>query len=148
QAQKEISLIGMGSLIGILIIFVLSFRSVRPILYASIPILVGIVTGTVVCLTVFETIHIMTLVFGASLIGIAIDYSLHFFAERYYRQPTPPPYQTLVNIMPGITLGLTSSVIGYTAFFMTSFPGLRQMGLFSATGLISAFCCVVFWFPR
>lgn len=148
QAQREISVIGTGSLIGILMIFAYSFRSIRPILYALIPIAVGIITATVVCLTIFRTMHIMTLVFGASLIGISIDYSLHFFAERFYQTPLPTPRQAITNILPGITLGLISSIIGYLAFFATSFPGLQQMALFSSTGLIAAYCCVVFWFPR
>lgn len=148
QGQREISIIGIGSLIGILMIFAYSFRSIRPILYALIPIATGIITATVVCLTVFKTLHIMTLVFGASLIGISIDYSLHFFAERFYQTPLPSPSQAVANILPGITLGLISSIMGYVAFFTTSFPGLQQMALFSTTGLIAAYCCVVFWFPK
>ena len=49
--------------------------------------------------------------------------------------------------MPGLSLTLLAAVIGYAGLALTPFPGLRQMALFSALGLIFAWLTVVFWFP-
>jgi len=49
--------------------------------------------------------------------------------------------------MPGLVLTLLAAVIGYMGLAFTPFPGLRQMALFSALGLIFAWMTVVCWFP-
>lgn len=147
QAKREISVIGTGSLLGVLVLFLISFTSLRPLFYALIPISIGIAIALSVSLMVFNAIHIMTLVFGVSLIGVSIDYALHFFAEQSNPAHADTPAQSIARIMPGISLGLITSLIGYSAFFIAPFPGLQQMALFSFVGLLSAYCCVIFWFP-
>jgi predicted exporter len=42
---------------------------------------------------------------------------------------------------------VVTTVIGYMALALTPFPGLRQMALFSAVGLVFAWLTVVVWFP-
>lgn len=142
QAQKEISTIGLGSLAGILILMLWVFRSLRLVTILLLPIAVGCAVATSVALLVFERVHIVTFAFGAGLIGVAIDYALHFMCERQRHQHVLP------RIMPGLLLGLFSSVLAYAAQAMSPFPGLRQMAVFSAVGLVAAWLTVVIWLPR
>lgn len=142
QAEQEISTIGLGSLVGILLLMLWVFRSVRLVTLLLLPIAVGCAVATAVALLVFERVHIVTFAFGAGLIGVAIDYSLHFICERQRHQHVLP------RIMPGLFLGLFSSVLAYSAQAMSPFPGLRQMAVFSAVGLIAAWLTVVIWLPR
>lgn len=142
QAEQEISTIGLGSLAGILLLMLWVFRSLRLVTLLLLPIAVGCAVATAVALLVFERVHIVTFAFGAGLIGVAIDYSLHFICERQRHQHVLP------RIMPGLLLGLFSSVLAYSAQAMSPFPGLRQMAVFSAVGLIAAWLTVVIWLPR
>lgn len=142
QAEKEISTIGLGSLAGILLLMLWVFKKLRLVGLILLPILVGTAVATAVAFLVFERVHIVTFAFGAGLIGVAIDYALHFICERQQHQ------QVLRRIMPGLLLGLFSSVLAYAAMAMTPFPGLRQMAVFSAVGLIAAWLTVVIWLPR
>lgn len=142
QAEKEISTIGLGSLAGILILMLWVFRSLRLVTILLLPIAVGCAVATSVALLVFERVHIVTFAFGAGLIGVAIDYALHFICERQRHQ------HVLARIMPGLLLGLFSSVLAYAAQAMSPFPGLRQMAVFSAVGLVAAWLTVVIWLPR
>ncbi len=142
QAEKEISTIGLGSIAGILILMLWVFRSLRLVTILLLPIAVGCAVATSVALLVFERVHIVTFAFGAGLIGVAIDYALHFMCERQRHQ------QVLPRIMPGLLLGLFSSVLAYAAQAMSPFPGLRQMAVFSAVGLVAAWLTVVIWLPR
>jgi len=142
QAEQEISTIGLGSLAGILILMLWVFRRVRLVTILLLPIVVGCAVATAVVMLVFERVHIVTFAFGAGLIGVAIDYALHFICERQRHQLVLP------RIMPGLFLGLFSSVLAYTALAMTPFPGLRQMAVFSAVGLITAWLTVVIVLPR
>jgi predicted exporter len=53
----------------------------------------------------------------------------------------------LKRLLPGLGLTLLAAVIGYMGLALTPFPGLRQMAVFSALGLVFAWLTVVFWFP-
>ncbi|MGZ4995884.1 MAG: MMPL family transporter, partial [Methylobacter sp.] len=70
SAKQEISTVGIGSSFGIIVLLWVTFRSVRPLLLSSIAIGSGLLAALVVCVLFFGKIHILTLVFGASLIGV------------------------------------------------------------------------------
>ena len=146
SAQSEVSIIGTGSIVGILLLMLLSFRSLRESLLSLIPILVGLSSGFVITGLVFTRIHVITLVFGSSLVGVCIDYSVHYFTHA--RSMSSGVRSAVLNaILPGLTMGLVTSVIGYAALAVAPFPGLQQMALFGSVGLVGAFFSVVAWFP-
>jgi predicted exporter len=142
SAKSEISTIGLGSLIGVILLLVLAFKSIRPLVLTLISLGSGVFLGLTVTHLAFGSTHVLTLVFGASLIGVAVDYSFHYFASaNESRRP-------LKHILGAITLGLISSVIGYAALFSTPFPGLQQMAVFCAAGLFGAFLTVTLLFDK
>ncbi len=147
SSQRDIKIIGAGSLIGIILLTVIVFGTLRHLLLAVIPITVGMVFAAGVCFTVFDSVHIVTLVFGSSLIGVCIDYSFHYFAEQRLAQSGWRPLDGLRHIFPGITLGAITSVIGYLSLLVAPFPGLKQMALFSSVGLAGAYGTVVCFYP-
>ena len=142
SAKSEISTIGLGSLIGVIVLLIVAFKSVTPLFLTLTSLGAGIFLGFTMTHAFFGSVHVLTLVFGASLIGVAVDYSFHYFASA---NETPKP---LTKILAAISLGLISSVIGYAALFTTPFPGLQQMALFCATGLIGAFLTVTLLFDQ
>lgn len=147
SAKQQISTIGLGSLLGILLLIFLAFRSLLPLWFSLFSIAVGLLSGLVACLLVFKEVHLITLVFGASLIGVSIDYCFHYFADQYDGGHHWNARKGLERILPGISLGLITSLIGYAALFIAPFPGLRQIALFSSVGLLASYLCVVYWFP-
>ncbi|MCK5717730.1 MAG: hypothetical protein KAH77_09595 [Thiomargarita sp.] len=147
SAQQEISTIGVGSLIGIVLLILIAFKSLRPLWFSLVPIAVGLLAGLMACVLFFKEIHLITLVFGASLIGVSIDYCFHYFADQYDGGRDWDAHKGLQRIFPGITLGLMTSIIGYLALFITPFPGLQQIALFSAVGLLASYLSVICWFP-
>lgn len=162
QAQHEISTIGTGSILGILLLLLASFRYISRVLLAFLPLMIGSLVAMSLSLLIFDRIHLITLAFGASLIGVAIDYSLHYFCvEEELRakealcaenKPTNPAHpqatrSPLRHILPGLVLGLLSTVMAYAAQAAAPFPGLQQMALFSVFGLIGAWITVTCWLP-
>lgn len=146
-AETEVSTIGVGSILGVILLFLLVFRGPRPLFLGLLPIATGLLCGTLACFVVFGRIHLLTLGFGASIIGICIDYCFHYYCERL-GEDTPKPKAALQHILPAISLGAFTSILGYLGLFIAPFPGLRQMALFSAAGLLGAFATVVLAFPR
>lgn len=146
QAKWELSTIGIGSLAGVIALIWLTFRSLRPIALIMLSVGVGCLGALSVCSLVFERIHLLTLVFGASLIGGAQDYGTYFLCHRL-GDGQLDSRRLLRWLLPSLALALITTVAGYLALALTPFPGLRQMGVFSALGLIFAWLTVIFWFP-
>lgn len=146
QASREVNTIGWGSLGAVLLLVWLAFRTLRPIALVALSLLVGTATALSVTALVFEKVHLITLVFGASLVGVAEDYGIHYFASRQ-GDPKAKPRTLMRALLPGLSLALATSVLAYLVLGLAPFPGLRQMALFSATGLAAAFLTVVCWFP-
>ena len=146
QASGEISTIGWGSLAAVLLLVWLAFRSLRPILLVSASLLIGVAAALSLTALVFGKVHLLTLVFGASLVGVAEDYGIHWFAARQ-GHPQLERGRLLRWLLPGMLLAWLTSALAYLALGLTPIPGLRQMALFSVTGLAAAFVTVVCWFP-
>lgn len=145
SALELSSAIGGVSLLATALLLLVVFRSARPLLLGLLSVVVGLVSALSVCLLVFGTLHVAAQLFGASLIGIAADYSLLYFAQIF--SPAADANQRLRQVLAGISLGMATTVIGYLTLALSPFPGLHQVALFSAVGLVAAYATVVLWFP-
>jgi predicted exporter len=147
QARREVSIIGVGSIAGIVLLMWLAFHSLKPIAWVMLSIAVGCLGGISAAWLLFERVHLLTLVFGASLIGVAQDYGIYFLCKKLSADAKLDSHRLLRRLLAPLALTLVTTVIGYMALALTPFPGLRQMAVFSAVGLVFAWLTVVFWFP-
>lgn len=145
QATREITWVGGGATLGILLMLLLAFRRWQALL-AFVPVLVGMLFGSVACVALFGTMHVMTLVLGSSLIGVAVDYPLHYLSKSWSLRPWRS-WSAVRLTLPGLSLSLATSCIGYLALAFTPFPALTQIAAFSAAGLIGAYLSAVCLLP-
>jgi len=125
-------------------ILLLAYRSARVLLLALLPVLSGIVAGIAAVSLGFGFVHGITLGFGVTLIGEAVDYAIYLFTQ------TPPgaaPAMTLRAIGPTLRLGMLTSVCGFSAMLFSSFTGFAQLGLFTIVGLLVALTVTRFVLP-
>ncbi len=150
SAKREVSTIGNGSLAGIIVLMLLVFRGARALLASLLPLATGVLAGLLATLWCYGEIHLITLVFGSSVIGVAMDYSLHYLAEHYKISAAAggDRYASLRRVFPGISYAMLTSVIAYAAIGFAPFPVLRQIALFSCAGLFMAWLTVVSLYPR
>lgn len=147
SAQQEISTIGLGSSLGLIFLVWFGFRSLRPMLTEFIAVSSGSLVALAVTHTWFGEIHLITLVFGASLIGVCVDFSFYFMAlQSQHRQLKG--FQILTPLLPSLFMGLMTTVAAYLVLSFTPFPGFRQIALFSMVGLISAWITSILLLPR
>ena len=146
QANLEMSTVGFGSMAAILIVMWLAFRSARPLVLVGVTVALGVAAGLSACALVFGKVHVVTLVFGASLVGVAEDFGIHYFANRQ-AAPQVPRTDLLWHHLPALSLALVTSIAGYAMLAVAPFPGLRQVALYSGVGLLAAFLGAVAWFP-
>ena len=149
KATREISLIGGGATLGTLLLLLLAFRRVR-VLVSLLPIGMALLAGCTACVLVFGQINALTLVLGASLVGVAADYPQHYLSKSWSNAEGIDGWTSwgaLRATLPGLSLSLGTNLIGYLALAFTPFPALTQVALFSAAGLIAAYLCSVCLLP-
>ncbi|MGE5467975.1 MAG: MMPL family transporter, partial [Ignavibacteria bacterium] len=147
SAEREVDLIGAGSMAGMLALLYLVFRSLRPLALGLLSVGFGICTAVAVTIAVYGEMHLITLVFGASLIGEAIDYAVQYFAANLGAGDAWEPMTGLRTIAPGITVALATSLLGYGVLLLAPFPALAQIALFAIAGLSAAWLSVFLLLP-
>lgn len=147
KAHQEVATFGTISLVGTILLLLFVHRSMRPVMMSAGSIALGVVAALTVSHLVFGRVHLLTLVFGASLIGVAADYSTYFLTDAFRVPDRWTGPDALRHVTPGVLLGLTTALVAYAVLAATPFPALRQIATFSATGLATACGCVLCLFP-
>jgi predicted exporter len=124
----------LSALAGLLVAATLlaAFRSLRVLLLAFVPVISGALAGIAAVGLIFRTVHGITLGFGSTLIGEAVDYAVYLFTQT---TPDSPAERTLERIWPTLRLGVLTSICGFSAMLLSGFDGFVQLGLFTITGL-------------
>lgn len=146
-AKNDITVLGSFSVLGLFIIFWLSFRSFRPFLLCALSLSVGVVFALVLTLLVFGSIHSVTLVMCVSLVGVSADYTIYFLVDRMDTGKTDCPLQTRDRLSGSLIHAVLTSSAAYAFMLFAPLPGLRQFALFSAVGLLASCTTVLLWFP-
>ena len=122
-----------AALVSAILLF--AYRSARMLVLALLPVLSGVLAGIAAVSLAFGFVHGITLGFGVTLIGEAVDYAIYLFTQT---APGAAPAATLSRIWPTLRLGMLTSVCGFSAMLLSSFTGFAQLGLFTITGLVVA----------
>lgn len=147
SASKEITIISVISLLAVLFILLFVFRSAKPVIFSLVSISISVITAFLITLGVFRNMHILTLVFGTSLIGSSIDYSLHFFTHWAGNKELASGSEIRGHLLPGLTMAIISTGICYAVLLFAPFTLLKQISLFSLSGLVSSFLTTIGLFP-
>lgn len=129
--QSEVRRLAIASLVLVVGLLLLVYRSPLLLGMSLLPVLTGALAGITAVSLGFGQVHGLTLGFGTTLIGEAVDYAIYFFVQR----PGPGAARLFWRT---IWLGLLTSVAGFVALLGSGFPGLAQLGLYSTCGLVAA----------
>ncbi|WP_157976649.1 MMPL family transporter [Parahaliea mediterranea] len=140
SASREVSTIGLVSLLVLAALLYRYLRSARALAMTALCIASGLLCAVLATTIVTRQIHLITLVFGAALIGIAADYALHFLAHALRHGDGRA-------VLRGVTLGALSSALAFGTLVLLPFPGIRQIGVFMAAGLLGSYATVALLFP-
>ena len=123
----------------IVVLLLAVYRSLPALLLTLVPVASGALAGVACVAAGFGAVHGITLGFGITLIGEAVDYSVYLFIQA------AADFRHLV--WPTIRLGVLTSICGFAALLPSAFPGLAQLGLYSIAGLIAAALVTRFVLP-
>ncbi|MFU8830698.1 MAG: MMPL family transporter [Wenzhouxiangella sp.] len=118
----------------LLLVLAWAWRSPVLVVAGALPLATGVVCGLVVTAVAFDQVHGLTLAFGFTLLGVALDYPIHLFGHGTGRRLN----QAARKIRGPLLLGAASTLIAYVTIWTSTSPGLAQLGAFSAAGLAGA----------
>lgn len=128
---------------AVLFVLLIAFRNLRFLLLASLPIGAGFLAGLTLVTLLFDKVHGITLAFGFTLLGVAIDYPLHLFSHSLHDSGQ----RAIGRIWPTMRIGVISTAVAYLALAFSGSEGLAQLGLFTAGGVTVAVLVTRTWLP-
>lgn len=143
--KHDVERLSTLSLILVVALLLTVYRSPRTLALGLLPVLSGVAAGLAAVSLTFGAVHGLTLGFGTTLIGEAVDYSIYLFVQSARADGAKPgakPADSLrawiATYWPTIRLGVLTSVCGFASMLFSGFPGLVQLGLYSILGLVTA----------
>jgi predicted exporter len=137
RMSGDLTRISMLSTAAVLVVLILMFASVRNIVVGFLPVIGGGLASVTAALLLFGQVHGLTLAIGSTLIGAAIDYPILLITHRVLA-PDESADATMDRVWMGALMGGITTAAGFIALIWTSFPGVREMAVASAVGMLAA----------
>jgi predicted exporter len=134
---------------GILLVGLVAFLFLRRrllLLHLLAVAAVSLAGGLATVLLFFPVVHVLSLVVGGLLVGVAVDYGIHILLHR----PSNPEdgfALTLREVRKPLLASALSTAAGFTALTFADLILIQQIGAFVAGGLVMAMLGCFLWFP-
>ncbi|WP_051940982.1 MMPL family transporter [Stenoxybacter acetivorans] len=145
RAETEGARMGIIGTLLTLLLLLLLFRRAR-VLWVFMPVAVGLGLGFAACVLVFGQIHVLTLVIGTSLVGVLLDFPLHWLAPALLSEKWQAKI-AMNRLLPAFVLACLITALGYVLLLFAPLPILRQCAVFSIAALIGALWASVCGLP-
>lgn len=138
--EREVHQLAIAGTVVMGVLLFAAFASLRALGAAVVPVVTGIVGGIAAVSLVFGgQVHGITLGFGSTLIGEAVDYAIYYLIQARAPAGSGSGWRRWRDEnWPTVRLGLLTSLCGFAALAFSGFPGLAQLGVFSMAGLCAA----------
>jgi predicted exporter len=146
QIKNEVEWLAVTGTVLVSLLLLAAFASPTAVAVAMLPVVTGVLAGVVAVSLLFGNVHGMTLGFGSTLIGEAVDYAIYYLIQA--RGHGGNGWRQWVrSSWPTVRLGLLTSLCGFAALLFSGFPGLQQLGVFSLAGLVGAVLATRYLLP-
>jgi len=148
QIEREVRWLAIAGTLLMSTLLLLAFASLSALVVAMLPVASGVLAGIAAVSLAYGTVHGITLGFGSTLIGEAVDYAIYYLIQAHGQAGSGAGWRRwLGSGWPTVRLGLLTSICGFGALVFSGFPGLAQLGTFSIAGLLAAAVTTRFVLP-
>lgn len=142
QMQADTKLTLGITLALLLLLFIAFFRQVFAPLQIMIPVIFGGLFSMAMLYLLREKVSLMALGASSVILGIAVNYSLHFLSHLRHAGSKE---ETIRELTEPMTIGSFTTVFAFLSLLLVHTPVLQELGLFTAFNLIgSSFCTLIF----
>ena len=134
--RADIRLLTILAVVFVTTFLFAAFRSLTFLVLVLVPLALGVIAAIGSVLLFFGSIHGITLAFGVTLTGVAVDYPIHLVSQLPGTDEKPGVH--IKRIWPTLRLGVITTTIAYASLVFSDFQGLTQLGVFTVTGLLTA----------
>lgn len=143
QGEWEGSTLGALSLVCVCLVLLVAFRSLW-ILSISLVVFFGFMCGLVSVFIFFPSVSILSLILSTSLVGLVLDFALHWLGHVQKQTITISSINPMIKIF---TIGLVVTGSGYLLFLFSPLSFLHQIAIFSIFTLLGAYFATIFLLP-
>lgn len=144
--QDDINRIGLVSMAGQIILFLLLFRSIGNLFQVFTVLAVVILSSILATQLAFGYVHGMTVAIGSTLMGVCIDYPIHALVHAHAAE-TGKRTEAIAEVWPSMLLGGFTTMVGYAVLGASGYPGFQQVAVYAATGIVVALLLTRFVLP-
>jgi len=135
QIKKDSTLTSILALSLITLILILYFRRILIPVFILLPVAFGAVFSLALIYLLKGEVSAIALGAGSIVLGIAINYSLHFFTHFKHEQSVE---RVLKDLTAPMLLGCTTTVAAFLALQFAKSEAMHDFGLFAGCSLIGA----------
>ncbi|HEV8512350.1 MAG TPA: 1-acyl-sn-glycerol-3-phosphate acyltransferase [Cyclobacteriaceae bacterium] len=133
-------------MMALMFVFLFGFlRKKRAPFFILIPVLFGGLFSLAVINLIQGSISVLAIAAGSIVVGIAINYSLHFLSHL---KEIADVRQTVKDLVHPMTLGSITTVLAFLSLQFANASMLRDIGLFAGLSLIGAGLCTLLFLPQ
>lgn len=146
QSQKDSILASIVALVICALIFIYGYQETGRPLKATLCLIIGLVYTLAFTTISIGHLNILTITFVPILIGLAIDFGVHFITRyeeelRLGHSEHDAIQKAMVFTGKGIVTGCLTTAGAFLAMSITNFKGIQEMGLICGVGML--LCLVV-----
>ena len=138
--RGDVERISVASTLLVVALLWWRFRSPLVLLAIAAPVVGSVAVAALVVQVMFGSVHGVALGFGATMLGVSVDYPVLMIGHRKRGEAAPA---TRARIGRAFVLAVAAALLGLAAMVFSGFPGLQQLGVFAASGLLA--CAVLTW---
>lgn len=143
--RSDIDLISFASILIVTGVLYWRFRSLWVLAAIGAPFLISLSVAMIVVRLCFGSVHGIAFGFGMTMLGVSLDYPVLLIGHRDVGEG---PEATLRRIAPSLRLAVLMAALGLSGMILCGLPGLAQLGVFAATGLLTAAAVTLVLMPR
>lgn len=145
RVKKDIYLTISIALVLLITMFFFVFRRIRVFVLLFLPVILGAGLSMSLLSYIYPAISFIVLGVGAMLIGVAIDYSLHFFT--HFRSSTDLE-ATFRDVSEPILISSLTTAASFLCLFVVQSDVLTQLGIFVAFTVLLTVLFVLIFIPQ
>jgi predicted RND superfamily exporter protein len=150
--KKDIQLTLVSSIVGVLVLFGLCFRTAKTLVQVSVPLLMSISWTMGLAQLLFGQLNLLTCIFSCVLAGLGIDFAIHIVNRFHSAERIGLPLNerlegTFRETGAGIIIGALTTAAAFYAVSISDFKGFQELGIMTGSGLLLCLVAMLFVLP-